>query len=263
MFQYAAARAMADRNHMELVLDAYTGFARDKVYRRSFSLDSFDLSARFASNWEQSFFLFERLVEKCRVQSGACVEKRPWGYYLKDSNERFNRDLVEKQYQRNVWLDGHWQSEKYFTDIRRYISEAFELKAPTDQGFLAVRKTLQRHKGVAVGVRLYEEAPSLPRLVAPWSFYEETADRLAEKIDSPVFYVFCTARKLIDGQLNLPGQIRFITHDDGYVGELSRLWLLSRFKYHVISNSSFYWWGAWLAEQQHSNVEVHACKSFV
>jgi hypothetical protein len=115
---------------------------------------------------------------------------------------------------------------------------------------------------VAVGIRLYEEAPPGAHHTVSFAYYEQMAEEIAQRVDRPVFFLFCTVREPIEGRLSLPGEVRYVTHDDGYVGELSRLWLLTQFRYHIMSNSSFYWWGAWLAEKRQSGVRVFASNSF-
>jgi hypothetical protein len=45
MFQHAAGRALAARNQMEFAFDVHSGFACDRVYRRTFSLGGFPLHA--------------------------------------------------------------------------------------------------------------------------------------------------------------------------------------------------------------------------
>jgi len=262
MFQYATARAMAERNKMELVIDTYSGFVRDKTYRRSFSLGSFNLSARLAKILEQGPFWFEKFLEKYFGKNDKVVKKYPWGLYVNEPSIKFYSNLVEERYDYNVWLDGFWQTEKYFHDTAEAIANEFTLSLPVDKKVVDLGKKIREQNAIAVGIRLYEEAPPCAHDITPLSFYEQTARILANKIETPVFYLFCTARKPIDGKLNLPGEVQYVTHDDGYTGELNSLWLLSQFRYHIISNSSFYWWGAWQAEQKYPSVGVYACDLF-
>jgi hypothetical protein len=65
-------------------------------------------------------------------------------------------------------------------------------------------------------------------------------------------FVFCTHRSPIFTEFDLPGSTVFVIRDDGYEGSLESLWLLSQCKHHIFTNSSYYWWGAWLAEGLHS-----------
>ena len=94
------------------------------------------------------------------------------------------------------------------------------------------------------------------------SFYQNAANQLSAKDKDPTFFVFCTTLDAVKDKLELPGPVHYLTHDNGYVGALHTLWLISQCKHHIISNSSFYWWGAWLAERRHSESIVIACDLF-
>ena len=61
------------------------------------------------------------------------------------------------------------------------------------------------------------------------------------------FFIFCSHRSsLLDG-LRLPGKVTYVTPDDGFEGTIEGLWLMTQCRHHIITNSSFYWWGAWLS----------------
>jgi len=55
------------------------------------------------------------------------------------------------------------------------------------------------------------------------------------------------------GSITLPENSNYLTHDDGFVGTNERLWLLTQCKHHIFTNSSYYWWGAWLSEANFLN----------
>lgn len=262
MFEYAAARAIAERNQMELVLDTRTGFIRDKVYRRSYCLDRFALMGRGVRTLETFPFWIEGVIRRLVESGKAELRTNPWGLLAKDDGRTFYSRLVNQRFRCNLWLDGYWQSERYFQDITADIESTFDLEAPNEERFISLAQRIQSEDAVAIGVRLYEESPPGASRVTPFSFYEQAAQRIAVQLNSPVFYVFCTSRKLIDGKLNFPGEVCFVTGDEGYADEYSTLWLLSRFRYFIISNSSFYWWGAWLAERKWPEVEVYASNLF-
>jgi hypothetical protein len=57
----------------------------------------------------------------------------------------------------------------------------------------------------------------------------------------------------------------FVTPDEGFEDAVDTLWLLSKCKHHVFTNSTFYWWGAFLSsnnfeiDQQH----IYAADNFL
>jgi hypothetical protein len=262
MFQYAAAFGLAARCGLKLTTDTYTGFVRDRVYCRKFSLQNFHLHIRPASVLEQAPFLFERAIDKYVGSRDVLVRSRPWGLHVEERVFRYYPEIIPRPCGRNVWLDGYWQTERYFEEMGESIAEAFQVPFPEDDRFMTLAEKIDRQNAIAVGIRLYEEAPPGAHDAAPLSFYERVARDLAKDIEQPVFYLFCTVRKPIHEKLNLPGEIRYITHDDGYQGDLNRLWLLTQFRYFIISNSSFYWWAAWLAEKKRSGVKIVVCDLF-
>lgn len=262
MFQYAAALGLADRHGLELVVDTRSGFARDRVYRRRFSLEDFHLPARRASVLEEAPFLFESIVDAYINRRRTFAQRRPWGLHCDERVYQYYPELLSNRFEQNLWLDGYWQCEQYFKDIELRVEKAFPIPTPEDERFTALAQGIHEQNAVAVGIRLYEEAPTGAHDRVPFGFYEQFAQQLAKGVEHPVFYLFCTVRQPIHERLALPGVVHYVTHDDGYTGELKRLWLLTQFRYHIMSNSSFYWWGAWLAEKQWPGVQVFASDNF-
>ena len=254
MFQYAAARALAIRNNMELVLDNISGFIRDKVYRRTFQLNRFPVQVRPAPVFAQLPFWIESWREKLGFERSEPITIRPWGTYLWEKEPKFFIEIANYDLGRNTWMEGHWQSEKYFALYKDIIAAEFILPTPVEPNFLSMERMIESSNPVAVGVRVFEEVPGFDKSgvggVAPFSFYEIAARSLADTIDNLTFFVFCTTIDAVKDRLRLPGEIIYITHDNAFEGSIQRLWLISRCKHHIISNSSFYWWGAWLAERE-------------
>lgn len=262
MFQYAAALGVAHRHGLELVVDTRSGFLRDRVYRRHYSLQDFQLSARHTNSLEQVPFVLETLIDRYVSKPPSLVQRRPWGVHCDERVYRYYPELMSDRYDQSLWLDGYWQCEKYFKDIEYRIEKEFLIRTPEDDRFTALARGIDQQNAVAVGIRLYEEAPPGAHDTVPFAFYEQMAENLAKHVERPVFYLFCTVRQPIFERLALPGVVHYVTHDDGYTGELRRLWLLTHFKYHIMSNSSFYWWGAWLAEKRLPGVQVVASDNF-
>ena len=63
----------------------------------------------------------------------------------------------------------------------------------------------------------------------------------------------------------LPPDTSYVTHDNGYCGSVPRPWLLTQCRHHIMTNSSYYWWGAWLSRGVHggTNQTVFAADNFI
>ncbi|MFI5071950.1 MAG: alpha-1,2-fucosyltransferase [Terriglobales bacterium] len=265
MFQYAAGRALAVRNSAELVLDTRTGFSWDTLYRRQYELDCFPIEARKASFLEQLPFWLERLAHRADRREFSGIAQRPWGTFLCENANRFVEEAFHAQYQ-SLFMTGYWQSEAYFSEVRDLIGKEFRLP-PAEKGrFPEMARKMETCNSVAIGVRLFEEVPGATKSgvggLVPMSYYGRAARRLNGTIPNPEFFVFCTSQSAALDELDLPGPVHFITRDNGFEGTIETLWLLSRCRNHVISNSSFYWWGAWLAEFERPETKVAAIDRF-
>ncbi len=139
-------------------------------------------------------------------------------------------------------IQGYFQSEKYFIHHKREILELF---APSNE----IIRYLERHysdllthpRSVAIHVRFYHEDPEQICHIAPRRDYFEKAIALFS--EESLFVVFSNqmqkCKELLSG---ISGTFCFIEGELDY----HDLYLMSRCRDQIISNSSFSWWAAYL-----------------
>jgi len=266
MFQYAAGRALAMARSAELALDRTTFFARDRVFRRSFELAPFPIRAREASFDERLAFRFELAVRRIGPGGTRRVAHRPWGDLVTEDEAMTPPIGPLEGDPRRVFLIGYWQTERHFAADRATIAEELRPPASRNPAFLDMARALESPNAIAVGVRLFEEVPGAAKEgvggLVPIAAYTRGARLLAEGVRDPQFFVFSTVKSPVFDGLDLPGPIRYVTHENGFEGTTDRLWLLSRCSRFVIANSSYYWWAAWLAESERRETAVAAFDKF-
>ena len=142
-------------------------------------------------------------------------------------------ELIEEkhfEYQeitKNGMMVGYWQSEKYFDNVAEQIRTEFKLPKHTiDEGMVAV--------SVRRGDYLH-----LPDVFC--TLGEDYYSKAREIFPDSTFVVFSDDPDWVEENLKWADIV--IRGNSGIV-DLS---LLSCFKNHIIANSSFSWWGAWLA----------------
>jgi len=270
LFQYATAYAVAKRNQVDLVLDTRSGFLRDKQYKRIYELDNFQIEAKIATNIETLPLWIWRVQKRFSSSRSELVTYNPFGCIINETELIFLNELNDYKAQEDTWLIGYWQSDLYFNEFKKDLVPKLLPSRPVDNGILSLGDEILGKDSVAVGIRLYEESKNptdhaLNGALKSPAEINAAIESISNELGTVCFYLFCTHRSKFLEQLKFPGEVRYVTHDEGFKGTLNRLWLLTQCKHHIITNSSYYWWGAYLSSQNFpsSNQLIYAADNFV
>lgn len=276
MFQYAAGCGIAKKLKKELVLDTWSGFVRDREYRRVYELKAFPVKSREAILWELLPLLFERGNQRCWRNAGRLPThglrktQRWYGTFFHDDNRAFYPQVFEPS-PSNAWFIGYFQSFKYFEFISGELRQELMPPTPSDRRVRELGNRLRSQPTVAVGIRLYEEAKdpaahALDRREKSMGEIKGALKKLRQRYPELKVALFCTHRARCLKELSLPDNTAFVTPEEGFQDALSCLWLLTQCRHHLFNNSSFYWWGAWLSAIKHGGPkmgqEILAANSF-
>jgi len=104
---------------------------------------------------------------------------------------------------------------------------------------------------VSVHVRRGDRV-SDPRLAGvlgscPAAYYRRAWRLIRERVRDPLFIVFADDPAWARGQLTFLDPVKFVS-DPGHRPDHDDLWLMTQCRHHVIANSAFSWWGAWVAD---------------
>ena len=258
LFNYAAARTLADRRRTSLVVDGVAyGDQWGPDATRPHVLHRFPARARFRNLGRSAKrrSLASRVVRRMREDAFATVIERPAADigYFPAFNELGRRTI----------LKGHFISPRFFAGNEGRIRQDLTLDAGVVQsdetavGVLAEIRSLGTP--VAVHVRrgdLLNPEFSWLRLPDIEVYYRSAFDRMAQLVTDPVFWVFSDdphwCRKAF---LSVPGRVRFVDMlTDGRVNPLKEFFLMCQCHSFVIANSAFSWWGAWLGVSETKRV---------
>jgi hypothetical protein len=270
MFQYAAARALAVRSKADLFLDTWSGFARDKEYKRHFELSRLAIKANYVSFPDQLRLWANRFEAKAGWGGQSAQQRRWYGNFIYESEYKFDPDIYAKPLTMTTWMLGYWQSPRYFDWYADQIQRELQPAAPQNIRFLALGRDISSTESVALGIRLYEEstnpaAHALHGKIKSIDDINKAVRSLCRARPNAKFFVFCTSSVLALKTLELPANTTFVTPAEGYADAVDCLWLLTRCKHHIFTNSSFYWWGAWLSHFVHKGNEqvIFAADNFI
>ena len=249
LFQYAAGRALALRRGEPVWLDtcSYVGHAG-----RVYALDQFHIKAHpapqeilrhFARDIDNSFpnRMRRKLAAWLRRPPSVVRERRPFQY-----DPQLFDDL-----NKDVFLVGHWQNEGYFREIAPQIRRELTLTAPAQGINAEMLGAISRSTSVSLHVRRGDYVANQATLAfhgtCPPDYYHRAVEIIVQRVAAPHFFVFSDDITWVKENLALPQPATYVAHN-GPEAAHEDLRLLSACKHHVIANSTFSWWGAWLSD---------------
>jgi hypothetical protein len=242
MFQYATGRSLALANGCELKLDT-SAFDR-YVIHSGYALGAFNIAAGIASAAEArklagSTHKIPRIIfRKLGIQGKS---------YFCEKGFNFDPALLDRS--APIYIEGYWQSYKYFDKFSSQIRSELTLSQPPLGKNAELTKNIASENSVSVHVRRgdYVSNPVANRVhgFVGLAYYGLALDCISRNIDSPHFFVFSDDPSWARENLKFPGEVTFVDQNAGPKA-YEDLRLMSLCKHHVIANSSFSWWAAWL-----------------
>jgi len=144
----------------------------------------------------------------------------------------------------NIDLFGYFQTEKYFKHIEDEIREDFKFSQELTDMCKEVIDGMGGGDTISLHIRRGDYVVNPNHPVQPLEYYDEALKCLPQNFPVIVFSddpKWCHEQGLFSGD-------RFNISDDNSAD--FDLCLMSMCKCHVIANSSYSWWGAWLANSQ-------------
>ena len=245
LFQYALGRVVASKHGVPLILDG-SWFNREG-WREVSCLLRLPIQAKVVRN----FSLASRALRKI-------TGKHHWEYrgvpVLHDSSDDQSFDERFLNAPADCVLFGYFQSPLYFqsisdslrAELRELLSGAVDLEQ-------SLKEALSSPESVAVHVRRTDFLNNPIFQVCGREYYANAIDRMREKLSSPEFFIFSDdpdwcRKKFVDSDQHV---VESAKHGGNPLHDLCAMSLASN---HIIANSSYSWWAAWIGYDEGNNV---------
>jgi Glycosyl transferase family 11 len=151
---------------------------------------------------------------------------------------------------RTVYLTGYWQTHCIPDAIAGALRPQLQLRHPPEGRNLELMNQIAASRNpVSLHIRRGDYTLAAEGNIAlPMSYYDRVIQLLRGRVDDPTFFVF--SDDIGFAKANLPARLRtvFVDHNDDHTSH-EDLRLMSACRHHIIANSSFSWWGAWLNQR--------------
>jgi len=231
--------------------DVVNGFWHDP-YRRSYALEDFQCEAQTALNtdipWGMSLKPpYHRLA---RTFWKVCPKPFRRAYYENFPFAYEPEALNPSNSARYYW--GYWQNPAYIDPIAASLRDKLRLKTETDE-FRHFREEITSRRSLSIHARRYRDLDKSGNVIASArenhgvcdaSYYQQAVRAIPDHPQQHA-YIFSDDPEWSKQNLRLPIPCSHVA-DRGSFTAAEELMLMAACQNHVISNSSFSWWGAWL-----------------
>ena len=262
MFMYASAYSLAKRLNRKLIIDDETAF-RSRKNISKFSLSNFDtaneiapVSFKFNSNtgyFKRKFLIY---LDKFVTKKKFLIEQKN---LKKISN--YDPTIFTKNYANNLYMEGHFESEKYFINHKEFIKKKFDFRNKNLLKESPFYKILSENNSVSICLRQNRFSEGINKdndinNIKSKKFLDEQIEYInnsinffKKRITNPFFFLWSNEIEKIDSNI-FSAKIIKINHDKKFNDNLDKnildLFLITQAKNHIVIPSTFNWWGAWL-----------------
>lgn len=152
---------------------------------------------------------------------------------------------------KDIVLTGYFQSEKYFKKIRTDLLNDFQFPQLDVQNSDLKAKILSE-TSVSIHVRRGDYLKPVINDyhgVLPHDYYLKAIERLESEFGQDLtYYVFSDDTEYVEKSFSFLKNKTIIYQNIG-LNCWKDMYLMSSCQHHIIANSSFSWWGAWLSER--------------
>lgn len=245
LFQYATGRSISIRNGCPIFLDLSV-FNYYKLH--NYSLAAYKLPASVLPDSVGNHF--EKVIpERPALHYRILRRLMPSRYWpiCSEKSMAFHPEVCELK--APVLINGYWQSEKYFVDIRQQLLRELTLPHALHGRDAEVAQEAQSTDAISLHVRRADYVTNVATRqihgTCSVEYYAQGLKAILPRCDNPCLFVFSDDASWARENIRLDVKTIYVDHN-GPDKNYEDLRLMSLCRHHIIANSSFSWWGAWL-----------------
>ena len=256
LFCYFCSYSFINNQNFQLLLDIYDY----KFYRkdRPFFLDKFDINYKIAD---------KKYIKKFRYLNYSKIDysifqkyninkyknKKQNNIYFKKYNQNKELNHHRKNIIDNSYLDGYWQNFDYLVDFKEYIYKKINLKKKFIDFNSNLLNKIKQPQSISMHIRrddLLRKPFSDIYYTCNLDYYYNAIKFFDSKFSTPKYFIFTDDVEWVKSKF--PSNNKFFIVSILKLSDYSEFYLMKNCKNHIISNSTFSLWSAWLAEEEHS-----------
>ena len=264
MFMYASAYSISKELNRQLYIDDETAFlSKNNVSK--FGLNLFNITSAIAPDTLKFKNLTGNIKRKFLIKTDLLRSKKKFYIEKKDRNKItiYSNDYKNLIFDNNLFLEGHFESERYFKDYKDEIKGEFKLKNQVSLKKNPYFNEINKLNSVSICLRQnrfiegkgqntsQNKQKSLNFTLEQINYINKSVDYIKSKVSNPSFFLWSNDFSNIDkNKFNFNyKEIKFYNNDNTSDKRIQSLFLLKQCNHFIVTTSTFNWWGAWLSER--------------
>ena len=270
MFLYAAAYAFSKKLGYNLLIDDETGVIYDFKkwgirkrinWKPNYELSIFNLQSEIAGKEFKFLTSMSQIKRKYLKFFDMFHLKNKFLFEKLDKNKKtfFSDHYSQQKYNNTIFLEGYFESEKYFKDYRDDLLNEFSLKSDQNLDNNIYKNIIDTSNVVSIAFRTrrYTETDRdhlNKDMQLKTSDFESSAAQyiyraiefFKSKIDNPKFLIWSDDFDYLDKYFD-PNLFTYVKNDNDNKIYLD-FFLMRQCKYFIVGPTTFHWWAAWLCD---------------
>lgn len=263
MFQYAFGFSKAKELNTELVLD--TRFYTDdfisenpRFTKQKLNLFLFPIDYKKTINEHKELSTIN-MMQKHRINQFLRVPYYSvWPAdnglkYVKETRMRF-QPILASMNKDNRYYDGYWQSAKYFEKYREDILMQYSYTSERADEFIR-KNGANCSNAISLHMRMgdygHKHLTAHHNYVINPEYYIRAIEKAKMSISNPRFFIFSNNISKAEELLGNNPDYVYVSSIPG-MKDLDEFSIMCQCPNHIISNSTFSWWAAWLGSHDES-----------
>ena len=254
LFMYANAYTISKKYNSELLIDNTSGYFKTKNKIRNYELDKFLISNDIAGK-DLKFDTYSKdIIRKFKKRLDSFRKIRKFLIEIKDLNKKTSFNKIDlKNFSNTVFIEGHYESEKYFIEYKKEIKQIFKIKKHLIEKNNKYYNDINNSNSVSICIRQnrysegkkkdYQKSTQFTKDTIDYIY--KSIDYIKKNIEKPKFFIWSND---LSNLHNYFDQKDYIFIDNKKNKSLNDFYLFNYCKHFIVGPTSFHWWGAWLNE---------------
>lgn len=263
MFMYASAFSISKKLGRSLYIDDETAFLSKKNVSK-FGLDSFNIISSIAPDELKFKNLSGYIKRKLLIKIDSFRSKKKFYFEKKNKDKitKYSNDYKDLRFDNNLFLEGHFESERYFKDCKDEIKQEFRFMNLDTLKKNPYFNEINKQNSVSICLRqnrfiegwgqntFQNKQKSWNFTLEQINYINKSVDYIKSKISNPAFYLWSNDFSNIDkNKFNFIYEEIKLNNESTLDKRIHSLFLLTHCNHFIVTTSTFNWWGAWLSER--------------